>query len=885
MAERRYSFLIYSNGCVQHGQDGIYYDGPPPTLIRVNRGIVFAELESKILAAMGLHREDAKIKVTYRLPHQSYPQPVKYTALPITNDDCVEAIFDVLQLIPGFVTAELYVDVESTPICQNGIANEGPSTQCSPISSPVNTPTPYSQNDYIAPMNTSSALLLDDNDSPSTHPQDDNDAHSLHPQDDNVIPEPVGVENVDNEEMATVTIDVIQDMAGKIQQMEEQGVVNDDELLEEDGYDEELFDYEHNCHDGQRQAIHQAPSPLFTQNTWKNIVDQSSQAITIKQTTWEPTQEFYKGLIFADKEKLKSAVKRYCILRNKMYLVKESGPTRWSLSCKNGCNWRLRACKRVTHGFFKVTKYCGPHTCMESNPTEDHAMLDSWLIEQEVNVLVKEKPSVKISLLQAQIWKKYGQHVSYMKVWEAKQKILAKVFGDWEKSYQILPKWMTAMVDANPGTKVKWCTHDAAVAGSAIFQRLFWAFGPSIEGFKHCRPIISIDATFLYGKYKGKLMIASTWDGDNQLFPLAFAIVEEESDDSWGWFLACIKEHVTQRSGVCLISDQHNGILSAVAEFGWQPPHGYHRFCIRHLATNFNERFQCTQLKDWITCAGQENQPRKFEIAMSAIRDMHSEAANKLAEIPMEMWTLAHDGGCRYGAMTTNLSESFNGLLKDARHLPITSLVQLTFYRTVYYFQDRRTKVQAEIAAGETFTAYVRTKFTNWEQKSRDHAFRVYNREEGVFDIHKSADPDFADRDSHVHVVNLVQKTCTCQKWQIYKIPCSHVIAVCQSQHLQPDQYIDRCYTMEEQLACYASKFKPVLDATYWKEPDFPKLYPNSTIRRERGRPKVSQLGDEMDWRESQPKPTCGLCRQVGHNRRKCPNSNVTSSSSGSTNQ
>ena len=69
--------------------------------------------------------------------------------------------------------------------------------------------------------------------------------------------------------------------------------------------------------------------------------------------------------------------------------------------------------------------------------------------------------------------------------------------------------------------------------GYAIFDRVFWAFGTSIEGFQHCRPMISIAGTFLYGKYRGKLPIASRWDGDNRLFPIAFAIVEEETDDSW----------------------------------------------------------------------------------------------------------------------------------------------------------------------------------------------------------------------------------------------------------------------------------------------------------------------------------------------------------------
>ena len=70
------------------------------------------------------------------------------------------------------------------------------------------------------------------------------------------------------------------------------------------------------------------------------------------------------------------------------------------------------------------------------------------------------------------------------------------------------------------------------MSGCVIFEKVFWAFGPSIECFQHYRPVISIDGTFLYGKYKGTLLIASTWDGDNRLFPLAFAIVEKETNDS-----------------------------------------------------------------------------------------------------------------------------------------------------------------------------------------------------------------------------------------------------------------------------------------------------------------------------------------------------------------
>ena len=40
-------------------------------------------------------------------------------------------------------------------------------------------------------------------------------------------------------------------------------------------------------------------------------------------------------------------------------------------------------------------------------------------------------------------------------------------------------------------------------------------------------------------------MIVMGCDGNNQLFPLAFAIIEGENFDSWGCFLACIRNRVT----------------------------------------------------------------------------------------------------------------------------------------------------------------------------------------------------------------------------------------------------------------------------------------------------------------------------------------------------
>ena len=76
-------------------------------------------------------------------------------------------------------------------------------------------------------------------------------------------------------------------------------------------------------------------------------------------------------------------------------------------------------------------------------------------------------------------------------------------------------------------------------------MRFFWAFGACIEGLKSCRPLIQIDDTFLYDRDKGKLLIVTSVDLNRHTFPLAFAIVEEESTDNWSWFLIVLRTHVT----------------------------------------------------------------------------------------------------------------------------------------------------------------------------------------------------------------------------------------------------------------------------------------------------------------------------------------------------
>ena len=67
----------------------------------------------------------------------------------------------------------------------------------------------------------------------------------------------------------------------------------------------------------------------------------------------------------------------------------------------------------------------------------------------------------------------------------------------------------------------------------------------------------------------------------------------------------------------------------------------------------------------------------------------------------MDMWTQSHDGRRRFGAMTTNILECFNGVLKGARVLPIAAMIEFTWSKLVEYFHDRHKEITHELLEGK----------------------------------------------------------------------------------------------------------------------------------------------------------------------------------------
>jgi len=233
------------------------------------------------------------------------------------------------------------------------------------------------------------------------------------------------------------------------------------------------------------------------------------------------------------------------------------------------------------------------HICSVDQKNLDSSQIASFVVNS-----VKANPSIPIKTIIMEIKNRLGYLVTYKKTWVAKQKALAMEFGDWDESYNHLPRWLQV------GTVVQYITRLYVVVGvqdesNYVLERVFWSFKPCIEGFKYCKPIVQVDGQFLTGKYHDTLLTAIGQDGNQNIFSLAFAIVEGETKEVLIWFFQLLQAYVTPQSNLCMTTDRGTTILSTL-----QSPKVVSEedgltlvYCIRHIASNFNKRFKNVDLK------------------------------------------------------------------------------------------------------------------------------------------------------------------------------------------------------------------------------------------------------------------------------------------------
>ncbi|XP_013617824.1 uncharacterized protein LOC125582475 [Brassica napus] len=248
------------------------------------------------------------------------------------------------------------------------------------------------------------------------------------------------------------------------------------------------------------------------------------------------------GKLYASKEDCQIGLAIYAI--NEQFYFRQTRTSRHSfvLSCHDTrCEWRIRAKELTTCGYYTIQKCYLDHTC----ETETRRLYKKRATSKVLAHIYRSKygdtaDAPKALQLQQLVLEDLRVSASYMKCHRAKGLALDITHGNAEDSYLNIAGYFDRLKATNPGTVT------------------------AIE--------IELDDA-------GLLLIASGHNGNFQVFPVAFVVVDGETEEAWTWFLTKLERIIADSNTLTIISDRHVSIIKAIS-LTFPKAHHYPALCI-----------------------------------------------------------------------------------------------------------------------------------------------------------------------------------------------------------------------------------------------------------------------------------------------------------------
>jgi hypothetical protein len=139
-----------------------------------------------------------------------------------------------------------------------------------------------------------------------------------------------------------------------------------------------------------------------------------------------------------------------------------------------------------------------------------------------------------LDVIQHEVKGKWHVDVNPSIMYRAKRKEKQKLYGKVKDQYERLCNYCETLRQTNNGSCVVMKVDRPNPDLPPKFKRPYVSLAAMKKGFlEGCRPIIGVDGCFLKGPFKGQLLSAVGRGRNNNMYPIAFAIVEAEVKDNW----------------------------------------------------------------------------------------------------------------------------------------------------------------------------------------------------------------------------------------------------------------------------------------------------------------------------------------------------------------
>ncbi|KAL6210333.1 hypothetical protein ACLB2K_015566 [Fragaria x ananassa] len=282
---------------------------------------------------------------------------------------------------------------------------------------------------------------------------------------------------------------------------------------------------------------------------------------------------------------------------------------------------------------------------------------------------------------------------------------------------------------------------------------------------KGCRPLIGLDGCHIKRHHPGQLLTAIGIYANNGIFPIAYAMVERESEETWTWFLEYLHQDVKieKDSSYVFMTDKQKGLDNGLK---FLFPNSEHRHCVRHLHNNFKQKHPGEVLKQLMWNVARSTTVPWFNKHMDEMKMVKDKAVDWFDDKNPSHWSKAFfKEETKCDILLNNLCESFNSSILLTRDKPILTMLERIRMDMMVMNRNRR-------VACEKWKDVVGPRIKKMLDKvgQRVTQYRAHKGGEFIFQV-----IGFCENGSQ-HAVDLGLHTCTCKRWQLSGITCVHVI-------------------------------------------------------------------------------------------------------------
>lgn len=503
----------------------------------------------------------------------------------------------------------------------------------------------------------------------------------------------------------------------------------------------------------------------------------------------------YQGRVFKSKQDLRNTLAVHAMKKVFHFKLENSDKKRVIAKCVDpNCKWRIFAVNHANSQNLEIIRVQLKHSCDVSYRSNYGKNATAPILANLMKgKFANGKKGPRACELPEMVLAELNVTISYMKAWNAKELAICGARGSEEGNYRYLTTYLHLLKSTNPGT-ISDVHTSTDPKGKILFKYLFFALGASIAGYKFMRKVIVIDGTQMKGRYKGCLVAASGQDGNMQIYPLAFGVVDNENENSWVWFFRKLQEIVPDEENLVLVSDRHAAINSGLRTVY---PLAHHGACAVHLYRNVKHRFKCAGLAGIVDNAARAYTIGDFRYWFSEIEKRKPACVEYLLDIGLPHWTLSHSLQMRYNLMSSNISEALNATMVKAVDYPIVSMVEFIRTMLMRWFYLRRKHVGSTVSK---CTPEVEGILVENLEDSVDCA--VLSASDWVYQVN--------DGMGCVFEVDLQNKTCSCRVFDVLLIPCCHALAAVGVRKLDHYSLVGKCYFVEEWRKKYESVIRPI---------------------------------------------------------------------------